>query len=484
VVVTTSADMGRGLQDAFFFYPGAKVWQPLVGLDDALRPTPVLAERWDLSPDGLTWTFKLRPNVRFSDGTPFDGGVVVRNLQRYIAISPRPGAVATMDVKVGYGNLVGADAVDPMTVAFRLATPAPAMPATMSGVFSAMFHPDCLAENGDFVSLPLGTGPYRAVDWRQDQFLLLERNERYAGPAPAVRRVRYRVIPDVNARASALLAGEVDAVAGLGALLPAQAPQLKSQRGVTVGADPINLSQYLSFNCARPAFDDVRLRRAVLLATDRDTIVKDLLLGYATPGKTLLSPLSRWASPKGAPRYDPAEAKRLAQEALGGRRVEASLAFTNFAGQARPYKATGELMQAWLRPLGIDLVLQGTESAAHNDQLTRGDWNARFNQIAWANGDPDYIFDDFLRSTSRYQALFKGGYENEEVDALIVAGKSERDENKRFQIYERLQELALRDVAVAPLYHEHVVYAHRDTVVGLRHTVTYEATIETMRRAR
>jgi peptide/nickel transport system substrate-binding protein len=479
VVIGVSRDLANGPQDPFFLHSSAMVWEPLVGLDDALRPVPALAERWDLSPDGKTWTFKLRPGVRFSDGTPFDAGAVVKNLQRYLKISPRSSPFFTMDVRVGYGQIAGVQQADAQTVVIQLEQPAPFMVNTMSNFFSAMFHPGSLAESGDFTGIPLATGPFKAVEWKRDEYLLLERNDQYWGAKPAVRRIRLRVIPDASARVSALLAREVDAVAELGALLPAQAQQLKGQPGITVGADPISISQYLAFNCSRPPFDDVRLRRAVAMAIDRDAIVRDLVYGYATPGKSLLSPISKqWFSPKGTPRYAPAEAQKLAAEALAGRKVEAVLPFSSSAGQARPYKAMAELLQSLLRPLGIELRLQALENAALTDLTNRGEWNLRFTQQGWANGDPDFIFSAMLASTGTYNVMAKAGFKHAEADELIAAGKVERDERKRFAIYERLQELAVQEMPVLPLYHEHAPYAYRDTITGLRQRVNYQPTLD------
>jgi peptide/nickel transport system substrate-binding protein len=482
VVFAVSRDLGNGPEDPFFVHSSSMVWEPLVGLDNALKPVPVLAERWELSADGRTWTFKLRQGVRFSDGTPFDADTVVSNMERYRKISPRPSPFFTMDVRAGYGKLAEVRKVDPLTVTFHLDEPAPFMPATMSNFFSAMYHPGSFAEGGDFTGLPVATGPFRLVEWKRNEYLLLERNDGYWGTKPHVRRIRLRTIPDANARVSAILAKEVDAVAELGALLPAQAQQLKGQPGVTVGADPISITQYLAFNCSKPPFDDARLRRAVAWAADRETIVKDLVFGYATPGRSLLAPFStQWFSPKGTPRFAPTEAQKLAAEALGGRKVEATFPFSSSAGQARPYKQIAELLQQVLRPLGIEVRIQALEGAALTDVTNRGEWNLRFGQQGWASGDPDFIFSRFIHSTGDYNTTSKGGYKNEEADDLVAAGKLERDEKKRFAIYERLQEIAGQDVPVVSLYHEHAPYAHRDTIAGLRQRVTYQPTLDTIK---
>lgn len=481
LTIAVSRNLVDGEQNPWYVHSSLMVWESLIALDDELKPTPQLAEDWEQSPDGLSWTFRLRPDVRFTDGTAFDADAVVANVERYQRISPRPSPFFTLNAQAAFGDLVQISKVDDQTVAFHHRTPYPVLEATMSGFFSAMFSPKSFAENGDFRGIPAATGPFRLVDWKRDQYALLDRNDGYRGTRPRVRQVRARIIPDANTRVSALLAGEVDALVELGALLPAQAAQLRDRPGIHVAADPISISQYLAFNCSKPPFSDVRLRQAVALAVDRDTIVRDLVLGFATPGQSLLSPFGkRWFSTKGSPRYAPAEAASLARQALSGGRVGVRLPFSVSPGQARPYKETAELLQALLRPLGIDLQLQALETAALSDTVNRGEWDLRFSQQGWANGDPDFIFSAFLHSRGGYNTTNKAGYHNDEVDRLIEAGRAERDVSQRFAIYERLQEIAAAEVPVLPLYHEHSPYAYSDGITGLRQRITYQPTLETV----
>ncbi|HEX2172008.1 MAG TPA: ABC transporter substrate-binding protein, partial [Dehalococcoidia bacterium] len=351
VVLAVSRDLVSGEQDPFFAHSSTMTWESLVALDDQLNPVPQLAESWDLSADGTTWTFKLRSGVRFSDGTPFDADAVVANVQRYLRISPRPSPFFTLNARQAFGDLVEVAALDDLTVVFRHNAPNPSMPFTMSNFFSAMYSPNSFAENGDFAGTPATTGPFVIAEWQRGQYVRLDRNEAYWGAKPAVRQIRLRVLPDSGARVSALLAREVDGVVELGALLPSQAKDLEGRAGITVGADPISISQFLAFNCSRPPFDNADLRRAVALAIDREAVVRSLVLGYGVAGQSLLSPFApQWLSPKGRPAHDPAEARDLARAALGDRRVSATLIFAGGAGQARPYRALAELFQSQLAP--------------------------------------------------------------------------------------------------------------------------------------
>jgi peptide/nickel transport system substrate-binding protein len=161
--------------------------------------------------------------------------------------------------------------------------------------------------------------------------------------------------------------------------------------------------------------------------------------------------------------------------------VTAVFPYSSSAGQARPYKQFAELLQQLLRPMGIDVQIQALENAALTDAQNRGDWNLRFGQQGWANGDPDFIFSAFIHSTGTYNTTSKGGYKNAEADRLIAEGKVERDEKKRYAIYERLQELAVQEMPVLPLYHEHAPYAFRDSIAGLKQRIIYQPTLEAVR---
>jgi len=306
MTIAVSRDLANGEQDPYFTHTTLMCHEPLIALDDALAPAPRLAEQWTQSDDGLTWTFVLRPGVKFGDGTLFDADAAIRNIQRDMQISPRASPYTAMNAPVSFGPVADIHKHDNRTFQIVHSSPYPLLEATMSNFFSAMFSPASFAANGDFNGVPATTGPWRLTDWQRGQSLVLERNDGYWGRVPALQKISVRIIPDANTRVSALVAGEVDAIVELGALLPAQAQQLRTQPEFVVGADPISITQYLHFNCGKPPFDDVRLRQAVSLALDRDSIARDLVFGFGDPGRSLLSPLStRWFSTKGTPRFDP-----------------------------------------------------------------------------------------------------------------------------------------------------------------------------------
>lgn len=481
VLLAVSRNLANGEEDPYYTHNSLMVWDSLVMLNEELEPTPQLTRSWSLAEDQLSWTFELREGISFTDGTPFDADAVVANIDRLMQISPRRSPFFSLTIERSYGDLAGASKTAEGSVEYKLNSPNPSMIFTMSNFFSAMFSPNSFTENGDFTGIPSTTGRFKLSDWERDQFILLERNDDYWDTKPLAQQIRLRVIPDSGARVSAILAGEVDGVVELGALSPAEAKSLEGREGITVGGDPVAISQYLFFGNDRPPFDNVDLRRAVSMAIDRESIVEKLVLGYGEPGKSLLSAfVPRWLSPKGEPTYDPDEARRLASSVLGEDRASATLIYRSGSGQALPYKSIAELLQAELSEIGIDLELVPLEPAAARERRDTTDWNLRIGQTGWANGDPDFILGRFLASDGFNNATIKGGYSSAEADRLVALGKAEADLQKRYEIYERLQEIAADEVPVTPLYHNHLTYAYRDTITGLRHRVTYQPTLDTI----
>jgi peptide/nickel transport system substrate-binding protein len=216
-----------------------QVWEPLIRYDNQLQLGPGLAEKWTLSPDGLTWTFDLRRDVKFSDGTPFNAEAAVANVKRFRTVSGWPSIfLGGINFPEIYGDPTAIEATGEFTFRLVYAQPRPLLPYSIANHYSAMFSPKSFGESGDFLGLPIGSGPYKLVDWKRDQYATLERNEDYWAKKPTLTKISLRIYPDANSRLSALKAGEVDALVELGAVLPAQARDLRNDPAFLVSATP------------------------------------------------------------------------------------------------------------------------------------------------------------------------------------------------------------------------------------------------------
>lgn len=477
-----SRSLALGEEDPWFTHSSLMCWEPLIGLDDKLNPKPVLAESWELSTDGLEWTFVLRQGVHFTDGEPFNAAAVVANINRNIQISPRTSNFFTMNAPIVYGDLATVEAVDEYTVRFRHHSPFPMMEATMSNFFSAMFSPRSLTPEGNFNGIPATTGPFKLVEWELGQWYRLARNDDYWGTPAKVAAINFQQIPDANTRVAALEAGQVDALVELGAIGLPQADALRGRTDIIVQADPIALTQWLCFNCGRTPFSDVRLRQAVVAAIDCNYVAQELAFGFGEAKTGVLSHLSeRWFSPKGIVAYDPEKAAQLAQEALGGQRVTAKLPFNPNPTDARTPRELPEYLQSILTPLGIDIELVAVEQAVLSDLTNQGEWDLRLpNGQGWANGDPDFRFRPVLHSTGSYSTSAKGGYSNPELDALIDAAVLERDYTTRYTLCEEIQAISTVEVPAIAIYDSISPYAFRNNIKHLTQRVNYQPTIELM----
>ena len=277
---------------------------------------PSLAEKWEMSADGKAYTFSLRNDVKFHDGTPFNAAAVVANLTRIA--DP-----ATQSQKAVFllGPYEGSDVVDEYTVRIRLKAPFAPLLDGLSQVYLGMASPTALAKWGDQYQLhQVGTGPFKFVSYQERQSLVLERNPAYAW-APSIRghqgpayldRIEFRFYADPATRLPSLLAGQADV---MGELPTTDAQQLQSGPNASrFNLYPVAVpGQSVQFfmNTTLPPLDDVRVRQALLYLTDRQSMVKAIFGQWSPVAYGPLAAVTRWALNAPSYPYDPAKGKAL-----------------------------------------------------------------------------------------------------------------------------------------------------------------------------
>jgi peptide/nickel transport system substrate-binding protein len=477
-----------GAENTWYVHASLQVWEPLLTYDDEFRLQPKLAESWELSPDGLTWTFHLRQDVKFADGKPFNADVALFNIERYKAVSLRPSIfLGGINYPEIYGEPTAITKVDEFTFSISYAEPRPLLPYAIANHYSAIQGTrEDFDANYNWIGNPNGTGPFKLVDWQRDQYAILERNDNYWGPVkPTLTKVEVKIYPDANARVSALKGGEVDALAELAAVLPAQAQELKDSDDYWVGDYVSACNNYIGFNGTEGPFTDIRLRQAVSLIIDRDAFVNDVLYGYGRPAKNVLIAADTTflnADPAAQVQYNPELAQQLANEALGGERAKVTLLF-NPPGEALhgwPYPTIAAYLQAILAPLGLDIELKQLEAAAVTEARNAGEYDLVLAANCWATGDPDYILSRLLDSQSTLHATQHGGYNNPEVDALLDQARVEIDPAKQIALYQQIQAIANQEVPIAPLFDQENIIAGTHKVKGLNERIAYAPTLETV----
>jgi len=287
----------------------SNVFDPLFRRDRHVVPQPLLATSLRMV-DPLTWEVKLRRGVRFQNGEPFDATAVKLTVDRILDKS-----LASQQA-TWFQAIAGVDIVDPYTVRFRTKAPYAPMSSVLAQVYPVPPHYVAQVGNDAFAHHPIGTGPWKFVEWVAGQRITLERNDQYWGPPVAFRRLVFRPIPDPSTAVASLLAGEVDIVPEISV---AQVDQVQASPTARVAAVPGARVCALQFNVmhmgAQPAITDRRVRQAIAYAID---VNKVMLLehGLADRVATMLAPSVFGYDPSIKPwPYDPAKAKALLREA-------------------------------------------------------------------------------------------------------------------------------------------------------------------------
>ncbi len=320
------------------------VLEELLRIDEDGRVQPLLARGWTVSADGLRYDFPLRGGVRFHDGAAFDCPVVRFSLGRAAAsdsLNPQ---------RQFFAPIKAVDCPSPLEAVVTLDHPVGSFPYDLAWPDAAMVSPGSVAGNATH---PIGTGPYRFSSWRRGDSVVLERNDGYWGPRPAIQAVTFRFITDPLAATTALKAGQLDAYPSF------PSPQLLTRFAhdprfaVVTGSFPDKV--ILALNEARHPFDDVRVRHGLAMAIDRKAILQALDYPDGTVIGSHMAPSdSDYVDLSSRYPYDPAAARRLlgAAGVRPGTRIAIAIPPVEYARQA------GELIAAYLGQVGLEAATQ------------------------------------------------------------------------------------------------------------------------------
>ncbi|MEV1000646.1 ABC transporter substrate-binding protein [Nonomuraea sp. NPDC050202] len=465
-------DLVAGPEDPYYAHQTLRIWEPLVTVDDKLRPVPALAASWAAADEGRRWTFTLREGVRFSDGTPLTAESVVAGVERFLRIAPRQSAFFSLDagMEAAYGKL-GDVRAEGGKVVFVLKEGVADLPGRLAGFYSMVQSPKAFAASGAFAGKPIGTGPYTLASWTKGQQAVLAANPHYHGAAPAYDTIVVRVIPDANARVAALRAGEVDGLIDKGALLPGQVAAVAADSRFQVVRSPSVLTHYLTFNASREPFSDPRLREAADLAVDRRAIAGTLLAGTATPGAGFLSPVfGDLADPGIAAAYDPGRARELVAAAGPPSEPVTVLISSAETGQF-PYTDVAEVLRASFEQAGLPARVRVAE--ATKSVMEAGDYDVFLSAYSLPNADADYLFRRFLRSDASWNVERRLGYRSAGFDELVDRAATRTDPAARRDLYRRIQRLLAADRPMIALAYQDNPVVTTTEVSGVTQNVAH-----------
>ena len=434
---------------------------------------PMLATSWTSTPDGLEWTFHLRPGTRFQDGTPVDAAAVVFSIERqrdpfHPAYEPR---FTALRAAMPYVERV--EALDPLTVRITLDRPhAPFLAALATSPMSVV-SPTAVKKWGAAFGVHLvGSGPFRLASMIPGDRVVLERWDGYAGEPPRLERLVFRTVPDARARLVALESGNVDVAY---AIPPEERQFVELHPDLTLHRlAGLNVA-YVAMNTARPPLDDRRLRIAINQAVSRDAIVKLVFQGAAQPALGPVPP-SLWGhvDALAATPYDPSGAK----VAIAALKADGTLApgrrLTLYVPiQARAYlpdpARVGRAIQQHLADAGLDVDLVLQDFGKHLDSVHRGEHDLCLLGWTGSMSDPDNFLyplldrDNAEPPYARNVAFFRDA----ELHGILTYAREASDPKERAAHYARAQEIVAREAPWVPLAHADVTVATRRTVRGL-----------------
>ncbi len=438
-------------QDYFSARIIAHIYEGLVRFKpDTWEVEPCLATGWEVSKDGLSWTFKLRPGVTFHDGTPFDASAVKFNVDRQ---KNKGGALTYADLV--YGMVESVEVVDDLTVRFRLKFPyAPFLNNLALPFVAPVVSPAAIKKYGDGVAgHPSGTGPFRFEKWKRNTEIRLKANPDYWGKKPAVQKVVWRTEKSASRRIN-LMANEradlVDVSAEDAAVLT------QKQKGTAVWRAPGVDISYLGFYTNKKPFANPQVRRAACLAVNQSKIIAELFRQNGVPASAPLPPGILGYSPDlRQPLHNPQQARRLL--AAAGYPDGLSIKLITYA-QARPYNPAGGEKLA--RELADHLAAAGfrVEIAVYpweefKKALLRQEGDAFLYGWTADNGDPDNFLYTLFSSSKITAGLNASRYRNQRVDTLLATAQRITDQAVRARLYQDVQKQLLQDMPVYYINH-------------------------------
>jgi peptide/nickel transport system substrate-binding protein len=446
--------------------------------DDSTEVVPGLAEKWESSKDGKTWTFYLRKGVKFHDGTDFNAEAVVYNFERWMD-KKHPEHKGGEFPYYGYmfggykgdkGHVIkSVTAVDEYTVKFELNFPQAPFLNNLAMTPFGIASPTAVKKDPEgFNQHPVGTGPFKLESWKKNDTITLVKNEDYWQEGlPKLDKLIYRSIPDNAARFSALQAGDIDIMDGLN---PSDVKLVKANKDLQMFERPGMNVAYLAFNTEKKPFDNPKVRQALNHAVNKEGIIKSFYADLAKPAKNPM-PDVLWGYNDQIQdyEYDLDKAKKLLKEAGYPDGFEIDFWAPT---DPRPYMPNGkkiaEYIQQDFAKIGVKAEIVSYDWQTYLDRTGKGEHSMAL--LGWIgdNGDPDnflYVLldKDNAKGPDAGNIAF---YKNDKLHDILIKAQQVTDQKERTKLYEQAQEIIKKDAPWVPLVHVTEPIAARSYVKG------------------
>jgi peptide/nickel transport system substrate-binding protein len=434
---------------------------------------PGLATKWEVSNDGLTYTFTLREGVKFHDGTPFNAEAVEFNLRR--CTDPNFQyyySRADANTKKLYGLIKDIKIISPYKIQLAFKEPYHSfirLDASITMGSGGIVSPEAVKKYGNegIANHPVGTGPFVFVERVRGEKIVLKRNPDYWGDKAKVERVIFRPMEEAASRINALETGEADIIC----VPPPDSIESMVKKGYVLSKGPVPHVWYLSFNNKNDIMKNAKVRQAINFAIDREAISKSLLKDTAMPAYGLLVPGDPSFDPNFKPYpYNIEQAKKLLAEAGYPNGFETTLQTSvGGSGQIMPV-AIAEWIQRDLGKVGIKVKLDTFEWITYLGVWLKGMTpEVGMNQMSWGFTAPFLL--NLIAQTQWFSpvGLNSGYYSNKEVDEWILKAEQAKSDEEYQKYYKMVHEQVMKDAAYAPIVHDLSPYLMNKKVKGFVH---------------
>jgi nickel transport system substrate-binding protein len=441
------------------------IYEPLVSYGQGGEIVPALAESWEVSDDGLSYTFHLRKDVVFSDGTPFNADAALWNLQHWIGKDDH----SWLTVSANFDAMAK---LDDYTINITLKAAAPPALVELSTIQPMRFLSPASADADGNYRTPVGTGRW-VVESSNANGTELVRNDLYWGDKPGHNRMSIPVIPEGRSRVAAMRAGELDMMGGSFAskITPQEAETLKEVPGIAVITDTGTDTIVLGFNPARAITNDPAVREAAGLCIDRTAIAQVVMSGYADPTANLFPPSVAHSGRKEPVPGRDVEAAKQKLEAAGwtGEGVRqkdgASLALELVISEdAVPgSRSLAEVLQSQLGEAGFEITIRQVDHATRHDDIPKMNYDMSLFITTGAPYDPHgsltvYFLSTFVSGTDGKMFVDAANLDPL-INAALAAGETDRD-----TAYQAIFDWLAANHAIVPIYHAKRIWAHTDKI--------------------
>ncbi|SCX89769.1 glutathione ABC transporter substrate-binding protein [Alkaliphilus peptidifermentans] len=408
------------------------IYNTLVTQNQQMEVVPALAESWEVI-DDLTYEFKLRQDVKFHNGEDFTANDVKFTLLRAKESNHIGHIVGAIDPE-------GIEIIDDYTI--RISTEKPFAPllAHLSHTASSILNEKAVTEGGeDYGQNPVGTGPFKFVNWVTGDSIELERYDGYHDGPAKMAKVTFRAIVENTTRTIELETGGIDIAYDI---QPQDVSRVEGNSDLNLIRGESFTTGYIGFNAAKKPFDDVRVRQAINYAIDIDSIVEAVFQGVGTPAKGPLGP-NVWASHQGLEPYgyNVEKAKELMAEAG----LADGFKTTIWTNENQQRMDISEIIQNQLRAINIDVEVKVMEWGAYLDGTAAGEHDMFILGWVTVTGDPDYGLYALFHSAQHGAAGNRTFYTNTRVDELLDSARVETDPSMREKFYLEAQEIIRND---------------------------------------